>query len=654
MPQKIKIAAVQMRSTYGDVDANLAKAENFIREAAQAGANLVVLPELFNTGYGYTPANYELTETPDEQTFRWLTGLAAELEIHLAGSFLLRKGEDIFNTLLLAAPDGQTWEYDKTHPWGWERAYFCPGNGPLIADTALGKIGMLICYDVAYPDLFAAYAGQVQLLMVSSCPPKVNRMTILFPDRTNVEMADTGPVAKLIQESGDHLFDTDLRDQAAWLGVPMVNAMPYGDFASPVPRAKLSFGVSVAGNPKLWNRLGNADQATISADYNQHTQIADANGHILAGPPEGDGFAIAEVEIPAAPPKSTQPQPKMRLHPASRWVSSLLSWLVIPEVSTEIVTAKITPLWNMNMDALVFGNVTLDVICYPVNVVPRHESIAFDDVTVSPGGCGSNTAIGLAALGVPTGIVARTGEDDSANLLFRYWERVGIDTRFVQRNPQEPTATSIGLVDTNFQPRFIHTPGANRGVTAEIIDAPAFAAAGTKFFHVAGFFVLVNLFKGVGAKLAELRSLGITTSLDVVFNVRMDDPKLRAALWDALPNLDYFLANDHEAFRLTGETDPVRAAAILKDRGAQNVIVKLGAQGCYALSDEFTGIVPALKVEVVDTTGGGDAFAAGFITALSRETGVKAACAAGNQAGARVVQKLGAIAAWVDEMETEK
>jgi predicted amidohydrolase len=331
MTAKLKIAAVQMRCTYGNIAANLAKAERFIREAAQAGAKLVVLPELFNTGYGYTLANYELIETRDGQTYHWLTGLAAELELHLAGSFLLRKGEEVFNTLLLAAPDGQTWEYDKTHPWGWERAYFCPGKGPLIADTALGKIGMLICYDVAYPDLFAAYAGKIQLLLVSSCPPKVNRMTIHFPGGTDIEIAETGPVAKLIQESGDHLFDADLRDQAVWMGVPMANAMPYGDFESPVPRAKLSLGVSAAGNPKLWKLIGQVDQATISAEYNQHTQIIDVSGHILAGPPEGDGIAFAEVEIPAKPPLPIEPQPKMRLHPASRWVSSLLSWLVIPE-----------------------------------------------------------------------------------------------------------------------------------------------------------------------------------------------------------------------------------------------------------------------------------------------------------------------------------
>jgi len=306
------------------------------------------------------------------------------------------------------------------------------------------------------------------------------------------------------------------------------------------------------------------------------------------------------------------------------------------------------------MDALIFGNVTLDVICYPVNDVPRSESISFDDVTVSPGGCGSNTAIGLAALDVPTGIVARTGEDDSADLLFRYWERVGVDHRFVQRTAERPTGTSVGLVDDNFQPRFIHTSGANRGLTAEVIDPKTFVKASVKFFHIAGFFVLPNLFSDVGGKLAELRSVGIRTSLDVVFNTRMDDPNLRAALWESLPHLDYFVANDHEAFRLTGEKDPKRAAVILRERGAQNVIVKLGAQGCYALSEKFTGVVPTLKVEVVDTTGAGDAFAAGFIAALSKEASLEAACEAGNKAGAQVVQKLGAIAAWVDEMENNQ
>ena len=300
------------------------------------------------------------------------------------------------------------------------------------------------------------------------------------------------------------------------------------------------------------------------------------------------------------------------------------------------------------MDVIVFGNVVFDVICYPVDDVPRRESIRFEQVTLSPGGCGSNTAIGLAALGVPAGLVAHTGDDEAAEMLLRYWDRFGLDTRFVQRMPGLSSGTSIGLVDHDYQPRFVHTSGANATLTAANIHPRALAESGVRFFHIAGFFVLPNLFEDVAKKLVELRSLGITTSLDVVFNVRMDYPEPREVLWEMMPHLNYFLANEHEAFRLTGEEDYQKAAANLKDRGAQSVIIKLGPKGCYALSESYTGVVPGQIVDVVDTTGAGDAFAAGFIAALSKGVDLKSACAAGNQAGARVCTKLGAIAAWLE------
>jgi sugar/nucleoside kinase (ribokinase family) len=298
------------------------------------------------------------------------------------------------------------------------------------------------------------------------------------------------------------------------------------------------------------------------------------------------------------------------------------------------------------MDVIVFGNVVFDVICFPVDEVPRHESIRFEQVALSPGGCGSNAAIGLAALGIPTGLVAHAGEDDAAEMLFRYWNRFGLDTRFVQRIPGKSTGTSIGLVDSDYQPRFVHTSGANATLTAADIHPQVFAETGARFFHIAGFFVLPNLFEDVGKKLAELQSLGITTSLDVVFNVRMDDPQQQQTLWEMMPYLNYFLANAHEAFRLTGEDDFEKAATKLKDRGAQNVVIKLGSKGCYALSESYTGVVPGLNVDVIDTTGAGDAFAAGLIAAFSKGADLKSACKAGNQAGAWVCTKLGAIAAW--------
>jgi len=301
------------------------------------------------------------------------------------------------------------------------------------------------------------------------------------------------------------------------------------------------------------------------------------------------------------------------------------------------------------MEAIVFGNVTLDVICATVDDVPRHESISFEHAAVTPGGCASNTAIGLASLGVPTGLVALCGDDDSADLLDRYWRRSGIDTRFVQRSDKIPTAVSIGLVDSDFQPRFVHTPGANGQLSAQHLDVKAISETDARHLHVAGFFVLPSLLDaGFGDKIAQIQAAGLSTSLDVVFNVRMDNPDLRMALWSAMPHLNYFTCNAYESFRLTGEKDPIKAAAALKQRGASNVIVKLGVDGCWVEGESFSRKVPAPTVDkVIDTTGAGDAFAAGLISALLRGADLGAACWVGNQAGAKMITELGAIAGWV-------
>jgi predicted amidohydrolase len=186
----VKVAAVQMRSVNGEVAGNLQKASALVARAAQAGAQLVVLPELFNTGYEYTEANYRLAEPFDGPTCTWLRETASRFNVHLGGAFLRRKcllqrkrllrceRGDIFDTLVLAAPDGRTWEYDKLHPWGWERAYFRPGSSPVVADTDLGRLGLAICWDVAYPDLFRAYAGPAGYGMLGGVP--IQRQAFVF------------------------------------------------------------------------------------------------------------------------------------------------------------------------------------------------------------------------------------------------------------------------------------------------------------------------------------------------------------------------------------------------------------------------------------------------------------------------------------------
>jgi sugar/nucleoside kinase (ribokinase family) len=298
----------------------------------------------------------------------------------------------------------------------------------------------------------------------------------------------------------------------------------------------------------------------------------------------------------------------------------------------------------------IFGNVTLDVLCYPVDEVPRRNSISFERSATSPGGCGSNVAIGLRALGVETMLVARIGDDLAGEIDLHIWEAWGIDCRFIKKESQLTTGISVGLVDHEYQPRFIHTSGANAKLTSIDLDADQLAANDVGWLHIAGFYVLPGLLDGrLELALKAARQVGLRNSLDVVESPRMHEPRY---LWPCLPFLDIFLCNQQEAQILTGEADPVRAAKALHSHGAKTVVIKAGAQGCWLSSEGFSNEppmqsrIPALEVDVVDTTGAGDAFAAGLIAAILKGKRIQEACRSANQAGGRVVTALGAIAAW--------
>lgn len=295
--------------------------------------------------------------------------------------------------------------------------------------------------------------------------------------------------------------------------------------------------------------------------------------------------------------------------------------------------------------AAVFGNVTLDIICQTVNDVPRHDSISFERAKISPGGCASNVAFGLAHLGVDVALVARLGDGAAAHLARKYWKEAGIDLTYLKVVSENSIGISVGLVDEAHQPRFVHTPGANAQLAPGSLPMEALRERGTRFLHVAGYFVLPGLLTPQLAQpLSQARSTGIVTSLDVVTSSAMNNP---SPLWPCLPHLDYFFCNHHEATRITGEQDPHQASQSLRARGAHTVIVKLGVDGCWVENEKMAEHVPGLNVKnVIDTTGAGDAFAAGFIAATLQGKDALSACRAGNRTGGKVVQSLGAVEAW--------
>jgi sugar/nucleoside kinase (ribokinase family) len=296
----------------------------------------------------------------------------------------------------------------------------------------------------------------------------------------------------------------------------------------------------------------------------------------------------------------------------------------------------------------VIGNVNLDIICSTVDDVPRHNSIRFDRATVAPGGNASNVAIGLAALGVPTALVAHAGDDLSGDMLIHTWRQAGIDTRFVLCEPQSDTGVAISLVDSDNKPRFLHAPASNHLLTPQTIPIDEIIESGVRFLHTSGYFVMPGLLDpGFPGILSQAQSAGIYTTLDVVESPDMDDP---SPLWTCLPHLDIFTCNDQEAARLTGHQEPQQAALDLLARGTKNVIVKLGKDGVLLVDRSGHTVIPTTTTEVVDTTGAGDAFIAGLLAALQRTSYLPKACKAGNRAGSLITTEFGAATYWLNQI----
>jgi N-carbamoylputrescine amidase len=160
----LQVSCIQFEPVIGDVAGNLARSCALIRDAASSGSRLIVLPELANTGYVFDTleeARNLAEPAPDGPSARAWCAFARELGIHLVAGIAERDGDILYNSALIAGPDGYIGTYRKAHLWNRENLFFAKGNlGFPVFDTALGKIGVAICYDGWFPETFRQLALQ--------------------------------------------------------------------------------------------------------------------------------------------------------------------------------------------------------------------------------------------------------------------------------------------------------------------------------------------------------------------------------------------------------------------------------------------------------------------------------------------------------------
>ncbi|MFI6322617.1 carbohydrate kinase family protein [Nonomuraea sp. NPDC050556] len=285
---------------------------------------------------------------------------------------------------------------------------------------------------------------------------------------------------------------------------------------------------------------------------------------------------------------------------------------------------------------LVVGDVVTDVVALHDTPISSGTDTPAD-IALRPGGSGANTAAWAGHLGADVRLLARAGYDSGE---WHAGELAKAGVRPVLRiDAEHPTAMVIAMVDLTGERSMLTNRGAGGRISTADWDETLLD--GVRHLHLSGY----TLFTESGLELArramaEATGRGVSISIDPASTGPLRDFGVDRFLAESAP-ADLIIPNRDEALLLTGASTPERAAELLSERYG-TAVVKLGALGALAAGrGRILAVAEGVPGEVIDTTGAGDAFAAGFLTARLGGADEKAALAAGCRAGAECVGLVG-------------
>ena len=264
------------------------------------------------------------------------------------------------------------------------------------------------------------------------------------------------------------------------------------------------------------------------------------------------------------------------------------------------------------------------------------ETMLGTDFDLGPGGKGSNQAVGTARLGARSALLAILGTDKLASIATDLYAAEGIDTALITSRAERATGVGIIILNNKGENFIILDMGAN-----ELMDAASVDAGEARIAESA---VVMSVLEIPTAAAARAMELGRKHGAKTILN-----PAPARALSDAIfAHVDYLTPNESELRILLGlpPDDPRSSrelAGELRRRGVRNVVVTLGRNGALVLTDELDVKVPAVPVEVTDTTGAGDAFNSGFAVALAEGRDIVEAVRFGVVCGSIACTALGVV-----------
>lgn len=295
----------------------------------------------------------------------------------------------------------------------------------------------------------------------------------------------------------------------------------------------------------------------------------------------------------------------------------------------------------MRYDVSVIGLYILDILGRPVSRIPERGNVDFiEEIRLTVAGTAGGTVIDTAKLGLRSLAVGAVGDDEKADWVLLTLEKHGIDVSAMQRLPGIPTSATILNVRPNGDRPALHVRGASdhfdvpASAYDQVFDAPIIHLGGTGLLKTLDGPASVTLLK-------EAKRRKRTVAFDLI----AASPETLAIVEPLLPYIDYFMPSIEEAKDMSGQSSAEDCARFYLDRGAAACVFTLGGDGAfYAHRDGTRLSSPAYEVKVVDTTGCGDAFDAGFITALHHKMDVETSLRFAQAAAGLVATGLGSDA----------
>ena len=292
----------------------------------------------------------------------------------------------------------------------------------------------------------------------------------------------------------------------------------------------------------------------------------------------------------------------------------------------------------------VVGSINQDFVLKVERRPEPGETVTDAELALFPGGKGANQAIAAARLGAEVTMLGRVGEDPFGEELVENLRDNGVNTSRVEAVTDAPTGSAFITVTPDGENAIVVSPGANRRFGPEEIEAASEDLERTRV-------LLAQLEVGLDAVETAAR---IVTGNGGRFLLNLAPP--REVPGELLRLADPLVVNEHEAAFLLGEDarDPEESAGELLDLGPPSAVVTLGAAGAILVAEESFRRFPSPEVEVVDTTGAGDAFMGALATKLAEGAPLEGAVSYAVLAGAVAVTREGAQGSLPTPEDVEK